>query len=64
MELQKFQYDNKTVKLFAYATILWGLVGMLVGLIAAIQLYLPAANLSFLGMATHYCIGRCNPNYG
>ena len=43
MELQRFQYDNKTVKLFAYATIVWGLVGMLAGLIAAIQLYLPAS---------------------
>ena len=31
MELEKFKYDNKIVKMFAYATILWGLVGMLVG---------------------------------
>lgn len=44
MELEKFYYDNKTVKLFAYATILWGVVGMLAGLLAAVQIYLPAAN--------------------
>lgn len=44
MQIEKFYYDNKTVKLFAYATILWGVVGMLVGLLAAIQIYLPAAN--------------------
>jgi cytochrome c oxidase cbb3-type subunit I/II len=57
MELQKFQYDNKTVKMFAYATILWGLVGMLVGLIAAIQLYLPAANMSL----PYTTFGRLRP---
>lgn len=44
MQLEKFYYDNKSVKLFAYATILWGVVGMLVGLLAAVQIYLPAAN--------------------
>ncbi|HEX6915493.1 MAG TPA: cytochrome-c oxidase, cbb3-type subunit I [Chitinophagaceae bacterium] len=44
MQLEKFYYDNKIVKWFAYATILWGVVGMLAGLLAAIQIYLPAAN--------------------
>ncbi|MBI2283938.1 MAG: cytochrome-c oxidase, cbb3-type subunit I [Bacteroidetes bacterium] len=44
MQVEKFYYDNKTVKMFAYATILWGVVGMLVGLLAAVQIYLPAAN--------------------
>ena len=44
MQSEKFFYDNKTVKLFAYATILWGVVGMIVGLLAAVQIYLPAAN--------------------
>lgn len=46
MELEKFYYDNRIVKHFAYATILWGTVGMLVGLLAAIQIYLPAANFN------------------
>jgi cytochrome c oxidase cbb3-type subunit I/II len=46
MQSEKFFYDNKTVKLFAYATILWGAVGMIVGLLAAVQIYLPAANFS------------------
>lgn len=46
MELEKFYYDNRIVKQFAYATILWGAVGMLVGLLAAIQIYLPAANFN------------------
>jgi len=46
MQLEKFYYDNKSVKMFAYATMLWGVVGMLVGLLAAVQIYLPAANFS------------------
>jgi len=46
MELQKFYYDNKIVKMFAYATIFWGVVGMLVGVLVALQMVLPAANFS------------------
>lgn len=45
MQVETFYYDNRIVKNFAFATILWGAVGMLVGLLAAIQMYLPAANL-------------------
>ncbi|MBE0637248.1 MAG: cytochrome-c oxidase, cbb3-type subunit I [Bacteroidales bacterium] len=44
MDLQKFTYDNKISRLFMNATILWGIVGMLVGLIIAFELFLP--NLS------------------
>ena len=44
LAVERFYYDNKIVKLFAYATIFWGAVGMLAGLLAAIQLYLPGAN--------------------
>ena len=46
MQLEKFYYDNKSVKMFAYATMLWGIVGMLVGLLAAVQIYLPSANFN------------------
>ena len=45
MELQQFYYDNKIVKYFSVATIFWGLIGMLVGLLVAMQLFEPAANL-------------------
>ena len=41
--LESFSYDNKIVRNFAIATMVWGLVGMLVGLIVAIQLYIPAS---------------------
>ncbi|MGV3638413.1 MAG: cytochrome-c oxidase, cbb3-type subunit I [Flavobacteriales bacterium] len=43
---ERFQYDNRIVKNFLFITILWGLVGMLVGLIAALQLVVPAFNFS------------------
>ncbi|GAB3663009.1 cytochrome-c oxidase, cbb3-type subunit I [Echinicola sediminis] len=43
--LEKFSYDNKIVKYFGAATIIWGLVGMLVGILAATQLFLPEANM-------------------
>lgn len=44
--IEKFYYDNKTVKNFAYATAVWGLVGMSVGLLAALQLVFPSLNFS------------------
>lgn len=45
MQVEKFYYDNKTVKWFAYATLFWSVVGMLAGLWAAIALYYPPMNL-------------------
>ena len=57
MQIEKFYYDNKIVKNFAFATILWGVVGMLAGLLAAVQIYLPAANFG-LPMTT---FGRVRP---
>lgn len=44
MELEKFSYDNKIVRNFAFATMLWGVVGMLVGLLIATQLFAPELN--------------------
>ena len=45
VELDEFQYDNKIVRNFAIATILFGLIGMLVGLLAALQLVFPDLNM-------------------
>jgi cytochrome c oxidase cbb3-type subunit I/II len=45
--IEKFSYDNVIVRNFAYATMIWGVVGMLVGLYAAFQLILPSWNLGF-----------------
>jgi cytochrome c oxidase cbb3-type subunit I/II len=40
-EIQKFQYDNKIVRNFLYASVIFGLVGMLVGLILAFMFMFP-----------------------
>jgi cytochrome c oxidase cbb3-type subunit I/II len=45
VELDEFQYDNRIVRNFAIATILFGLIGMLVGLLAALQLVFPDLNM-------------------
>ena len=57
MEQEKFYYDNKIVKLFALATIFWGVVGMLVGLTAASQLAWPFMNFDW----EYITFGRLRP---
>ena len=41
MEMQQFYYDNKIVKKFLYATIIFGVVGMAVGLLLAFFFLFP-----------------------
>ena len=55
--MQQFYYDNKIVKKFIYASIVFGLVGMLVGLILAILFLFPnlTDGISFLSF------GRLRP---
>lgn len=57
MELEKFYYDNKIVRNFAYATMIWGFVGMLVGLIAAMQMIWPVMNFDL----PYTTFGRIRP---
>jgi cytochrome c oxidase cbb3-type subunit I/II len=45
MELQTFSYDNRIVRQFAIATVVWGVVGMLVGLLIAVDLFQPAMSM-------------------
>lgn len=45
MHTEKFYYDNKIVKAFGYATVIFAVVGMLAGLWAAIQIYAPSTSL-------------------
>jgi cytochrome c oxidase cbb3-type subunit I/II len=47
MNIETFKYDNRVVRAFAIATVIWGIVGMLVGLLAAVELFFPGANLNF-----------------
>ena len=41
MEVEKFYYDNKIVRKFIVATMLWGIVGMSVGLLLAFMFLFP-----------------------
>ncbi|GAA4452110.1 cytochrome-c oxidase, cbb3-type subunit I [Nibrella saemangeumensis] len=43
--VERFEYDNLIVRNFGVATIIWGVVGMLVGVLIASQLFSPAMNL-------------------
>ena len=56
-QVEKFYYDNKIVKMFAFATALWGVVGMLAGLWAALQIAFPALNFS----VAQITFGRLRP---
>ena len=56
MQVEKFYYDNKTVKNFAYATVLWGVVGMLVGLWVSLLMVFPSLNFTQYGS-----FGRLRP---
>ena len=57
MQVQSFQYDNKTVRNFAIATIIWGVVGMTVGLWVALQLVFPVT----LNLQPYFSFGRIRP---
>lgn len=57
MEPDKFSYDNRIVKAFIIATVTFGLVGMLVGLTAAIQLVYPVFNFDL----QYTTFGRIRP---
>ncbi|NMG01934.1 cytochrome-c oxidase, cbb3-type subunit I [Azoarcus taiwanensis] len=52
-------YNYKVVRQFAIMTVVWGIVGMLVGVIIAAQLVWPALNLSDVGEWFHF--GRLRP---
>lgn len=60
MDVQQIKYDNKIVKYFTYATLTWGIVGMLVGLIAALQLAFPEFFNDYLGFR-YISFGRIRP---
>ncbi len=57
MENQKFYYDNKIVKLFILATIIWGVVAVIVGLLIALQLAFPIFNFGL----EYTTFGRMRP---
>jgi cytochrome c oxidase cbb3-type subunit I/II len=44
--IETFKYDNRIVRAFAIATVVWGIVGMSAGLLCAVELFYPNANLN------------------
>jgi cytochrome c oxidase cbb3-type subunit I/II len=56
MSNETLRYDDATVRKFVTATIVWGAVGMLVGLWCALQLALPALNFG-----EYFTFGRLRP---
>lgn len=61
MQLEKFSYDNKIVKYFAIATVLWGTIGMLVGILVAILMFYPGLFESIGLHAGWNSFGRIRP---
>ena len=57
MKIEKFSYDNTIVKNFGIAVIVWGIVGMLVGVLIAFQLAYPALNFGI----EYTSFGRLRP---
>ncbi|WP_374458556.1 cytochrome-c oxidase, cbb3-type subunit I [Chryseobacterium taeanense] len=49
METQKFSYDNSIVRAFLYATVVFGIIGFLFGLTAALMLFYPELPEFFFG---------------
>jgi cytochrome c oxidase cbb3-type subunit I/II len=54
--LEQFEYDNRIVRNFAFATIIWSVIGLLVGVIIATQMFWPSANVTQYGT-----FGRLRP---
>ncbi len=54
--MEQFSYDEKIVRMFVLATVIWGFVGMLVGVIIALQLPFWPAN-----MGEYLTFGRLRP---
>jgi cytochrome c oxidase cbb3-type subunit I/II len=46
MNIETFKYDNRIVRAFAIATVIWGLVGFSAGLLIACQLFWPGLNFN------------------
>lgn len=55
--LEEFVYDDKIVRMFAFATVLWAVVAFLVGVLIALQLAFPQLNLGL----PYTSFGRLRP---
>ena len=55
-DVEVFSYDEQITRLFVIATMVWGVIGMLVGLLLALQLPYPESNLG-----EYLSFGRLRP---
>ena len=56
-QIEQFEYDNKIVKYFLIASVIFGIVGMSVGLLIALQLVFPQLNMGI----PYTTFGRIRP---
>jgi len=64
MQVEQFHYDNRTVRNFAYATIIFGVVGMLVGVWIALLMVFPQLNVGSIAIGKEtlgLSFGRLRP---
>ena len=64
MQVEKFYYDNKIVRNFAFATIIWGTIGMLMGVWVALLMVFPQLNFSGIAVGKEsigLSFGRLRP---
>ena len=62
MEMQQFRYDNKIVRNFIYASLLFGVVGMSVGLLVALYYLFPKSLIQtsyFVKLPIYYILYVC-----
>ena len=57
MKIDTFKYDNRVVRAFAIATIVWAIVGLAAGLLAACELFWPGLNAGL----QYITFGRLRP---
>jgi cytochrome c oxidase cbb3-type subunit I/II len=57
MDLQVFSYDNRIVRNFMIATLVWGVVGLLVGVVVAFDLVAPGMSMG----VPYLTFGRIRP---
>ncbi len=60
-QVDRFSYDDSIVRYFATATLLWGLLATLVGLVAAVLLVLPKLFFDLGPYAEYATFGRLRP---
>ena len=58
--IDTFFYDNRIVRDFGIATVIWGIIGMLVGVLAAFELARPEVNMG-TAYTTSAASVRCTP---